>query len=60
VQRAAVKQDGLAIMHITNPSEAAQLAAVKQDGRAIEYTKNPDFGVRAAATIGKIKQCRTH
>ena len=36
-----VKQDGLAIRYIQNPSEKLQLAAVKQNRRAIQYIPKP-------------------
>ena len=44
-----VKQDGLAIRYIQNPSEKLQLAAVKENGSAIEYIKNPSEEVQLAA-----------
>ena len=46
---AAVKQDGLAIKHIKNPSEEVKLEAVGQDGLAIQYIKNPSEKVQLEA-----------
>lgn len=37
----AVKEDGLAIKCMNNPSEQLQLEAVKQNASAIQYIKNP-------------------
>ncbi len=45
VQLEAVKQDGLSIQFIRNPSEAVQLEAVKQDWLAIRYIHNPSEAV---------------
>ena len=36
-----VKENGLAIQCINNPSEEVQLEAIKKDGLAIRYVKNP-------------------
>ena len=45
----AVKQDGLTIEYIVNPSKEVQLAAVKQDGDAIKFIDNPDKEVQLEA-----------
>ena len=49
VQLAAVRENGLLIMHIPNPSEAVQLAAVQRNGEALELIKNPSEAVQIAA-----------
>ena len=41
IQATLVRQDGRAIRHIRNPSEAVQRLAVKQNGWAIRYIPNP-------------------
>ena len=41
VQLKAVKQNGLAIQYIKNPTEEMKLEAVKQNGLAIKYINNP-------------------
>ena len=48
-QLEAVKQNGYAIQHINNPSEAVQLEAVKQYGFAIQYINNPSEAVQLEA-----------
>ena len=48
-QLEAVKNDGYAILHIQNPSEAVCLAAVKNLGCAIQYIQNPSEAVCLAA-----------
>ncbi len=48
-QLAAVKQDGLAIRFIYNPSEMVQLAAVKENGLAIQFIHNPSEQVHLEA-----------
>ena len=42
-QLAAVKEDGLSIKYIHNPSEEVQLAASKEDGNAISYIQTRFF-----------------
>ena len=45
----AVKQNGLAIKLIKNPSEELKLAAVKQNGDAIKWIDNPSEELQLAA-----------
>ena len=45
----AVKNLGIAIEYIENPSKEVQLEAVKQNGYAIEYIENPSKEVQLAA-----------
>jgi hypothetical protein len=49
LQIAAVKQNGLSIQFIKNPSESIQLAAVKQNGLSIQFIKNPSESIQLAA-----------
>ena len=42
----AVKQNGLAVQYIDNPSEEVQLEAVKQNGGAIKYIAKPSIKLR--------------
>ena len=44
-----VRDDGLNIQHIKNPSEEVQLEAVKHDGSAIQHIKNPSEAVQLEA-----------
>jgi protein tyrosine phosphatase (PTP) superfamily phosphohydrolase (DUF442 family) len=48
-QLEAVKQDGLTIRYIHNPSEAIKLVAVKQYGNAIRFIHNPSEEVQLEA-----------
>ena len=49
VQYEAVRQGGLLISYIVEPSERVQLAAVKQDPEAIQFIKNPTLRVQLYA-----------
>jgi len=49
MQKAAVKQNGLAIQYIKNPSESIQMASVQQNGWAIQFIKNPSESIQMAA-----------
>jgi len=49
VQLAVVKQNGIAIEHIENPTESDQLAAVTQNGWVLDLIKNPSKSVQLAA-----------
>ena len=42
-------QMGIAIIHISIPSEEVQLAAVKESGYAIKYIANPSEAVKSWA-----------
>jgi hypothetical protein len=44
-----VKEYGLNIEHIKNPSEAVQLAAVQKCGLAVKFCKDPSEAVQVAA-----------
>ena len=46
---AAVKEDGLRIRYIRDPSKAVQLAAVKEDGYSIQYIHSPSEKVQLEA-----------
>jgi hypothetical protein len=48
-QLEAVKQNGYAIIHIKNPSEAVQLEAVMENGHAIQFIDSPSEEVQLAA-----------
>ena len=49
LQLAAMKQDGMLVRYIANPSREVQLAAVTQDGFAIQYIEEPSLDVQLAA-----------
>jgi hypothetical protein len=53
LQLEAVKQDGLSIQYIKNPSKAVQLEAVKENGDAIDFIKNPIEEVQLEAVKQK-------
>ena len=49
VQLRMVKEDGLLIRYIKNPSENIKLKAIKQDYRSIQYIENPSEAIKLEA-----------
>jgi len=53
----AIKQNGMLIQYIKNPSEKVQLAAVKQNGWVIGFIENPSKSIQLVSTQFKLEQC---
>ena len=51
VQLEVVKQDGLTIRYINNPSEEIQLEALRRSGIAIKYIENPSEYIKSIIDI---------